>query len=133
MKILKHTNSGTRAALPSYIWDGLNAGGFDPRLGKGYYGVGAYFAEKASYSLAYEYRGKPGVKQMFLASVLCGYSRVYGTTTVTTLKRAPDLPTGHPCYPGLYDSVQGGPHSGSLMWIVYHSDQAYPRYLYTYR
>ena len=65
MKILKHTNSGTRAALPSYIWDGLNAGGFDPRLGKGYYGVGAYFAEKASYSLAYEYRGKPGVKQMF--------------------------------------------------------------------
>ena len=44
MKILKHTNSGTRAALPSYIWDGLNAGGFDPRLGKGYYGVGAYFA-----------------------------------------------------------------------------------------
>ena len=45
---------------------------------------------------------------------------------MTTLKRAPDLPTGHPCYPGLYDSVQGGPHSGSLMWIVYHSDQAYP-------
>jgi len=46
---------GTRAALPSYIWDGLNAGGFDPRLGKGYYGIGAYFAEKANYSLGYQY------------------------------------------------------------------------------
>ena len=51
---------GTRAARPGFIWDGLNAGGFDPRLGKGYYGIGAYFAEKSSYSLAYEYRGLPG-------------------------------------------------------------------------
>ena len=73
------------------------------------------------------------MKQMFLASVLCGHSKVYGTTLAKTLKRAPDLPAGHSCYPGLYDSVQGGPHSGSLMWIVYHSDQAYPRYLYTYK
>ena len=24
---IKHTNSGTRAALPGYIWDGLNTGG----------------------------------------------------------------------------------------------------------
>ena len=70
---------------------------------------------------------------MFLASVLCGEMKVYGTTLAKNNKRAPQLPSGHPRYPGLYDSVKGGPHSGSYMYIVYRSDQAMPLYLYTYR
>ena len=33
---------GTRGTPPAKIWDGLGATGFDPRLGSGFYGVGAY-------------------------------------------------------------------------------------------
>lgn len=125
---------GTRATKPGYIWDGLNAGGFDPRLGKGYYGIGAYFAEKASYSLAYQYRGLGGgLCQMFLASVITGESKDYKTTLAQGLKRAPDLPDSHPRHPGLYDSVKAGPHSGSIMYIVYEADMSLPLYLYTYK
>jgi len=124
---------GTRTAKPSYIWDGMNATGFDPRLGKGYYGVGAYFAEKAKYSHAYTHKPGGGVGQMFLASVLCGEFKNYGTTLAQSNKRAPQLPSGHSRYPGSYDSVKGGPHSGSYMYIVYKADQALPLYLYTYR
>jgi len=32
----------------------------------------------------------------------------------------------------LYDSVKGGPHSGSCMFVVYLPSQAYPRYLLTF-
>ena len=64
--------------------------------------------------------------------MLCGDTKVYGMTKAQSLKRAPDLPTGHKRYPGLYDSVQGGPHDGSIMYIVYEGSQAYPLYLYTY-
>ena len=94
----------------------------------------AHTQEKASYSKAYEHK-LPGTNhaQMFLATVLCGLTRVYGTTLAQSLKRAPELPSTHACAPGLYDCVKGGPHSGSFMYIVYQSDQAYPLYLYTYR
>ena len=125
---------GTRRTDPSLIWDGLNASGFDPRLGQGYYGVGGYFAQNARYSESYEFK-VPGttLRQMFLATVLTGVFKDYGVKTEKNLKRAPELPRSHPNHPGLYDSVKGGPHSGSFMYIVYSSDQAYPLYLYTYK
>lgn len=107
---------------------GLNACGFDPRFGKGFYGTGAYFAEKASYSNNYAYRSG-SYRHMFLASVLTGKAKVYGSTLARTLKRPPLLPDGS----GLYDSVQGGPHSGSIMYVIYDSDQALPLYFITYK
>ena len=98
-------------------------------------GQGAYFAEKASYSLSYAYTPPhaPHRRVMFLASVLTGHSKNFGTATQMSLKLAPELPPSHPVYssvdfPGQYDSVQGGPHSGSLMWILYEREHAYPRY-----
>lgn len=124
---------GTRATAPSKIWDGLNACGFDPRLGSGFYGKGAYFATRAQYSAnGYAHSMGGRKKQLFLASVLTGVEKDFGKTTMNSLKRAPQLPSGHPRHPGLYDSVMGGPHSGTIMYIVYGSDQAYPLYLYTY-
>ena len=127
---------GTRNTPPSKIWDGLNACGFDPRLGSGYYGKGAYFAQNCQYSAAsyaHKMYGNQSLKQLFLASVLIGEYKDYGTTTMNSLKRAPDLPSHHPHAPGLYDSVKGGPHSGTFMYIVYNADQSYPLYLYTFR
>jgi len=125
---------GTRSAKPEFIWKGKNASGFDPRLGKGYYGIGAYFALKASYSVrGYSYNCGNGARQVFLATVLCGDTKIYGSKKDQSLKRAPDLPSGHPHAPGLYDSVEGGPHDGSKMYIVYEGSQAYPLYLYTYK
>ena len=181
---------GTRNTPPSKIWDGLNACGFDPRLGSGYYGKGAYFAQNCQYSAssyAHKMPGNQSLKQLFLASVLIGEYKDYGTycslslslshpltqqqqqsthsyhlhnsmipylsfariplecyeklnshsntgtTTMNSLKRAPDLPSYHPHAPGLYDSVKGGPHSGTYMYIVYNADQSYPLYLYTFR
>jgi len=124
---------GTRNTKPDLIWKGKNASGFDPRLGRGYYGVGAYFAALSKYSVAnYSYNAGSGQRQIFLAAVLCGDTKNYGMTKGQSLKRAPELPGGHKRYPGLYDSVQGGPHDGSVMYIVYEGSQAYPLYLYTY-
>lgn len=64
--------------------------------------------------------------------MITGYDKNFNRTTKTDLKRAPDLPAGHAGYPGLYDSVQGN-HDGSVMFIVYEGQQAYPLYLYTYK
>jgi hypothetical protein len=52
---------GTRSTNPNKIWNGQNDSGFDPRLGGGYYGQGAYFAEELEYSYdgyAYVSRGR---------------------------------------------------------------------------
>lgn len=70
---------------------------------------------------------------MFLASVLTGHSANFGTRISRQLRFAPELPPAHPLYggadhPGQFDSVQGGPHSGSLMWVLYEREHAYPRY-----
>ena len=129
-KMLFH---GTSSVDPEIIYDGSNSCGFDSRLGGGYYGKGAYFAEKARYSDSYAYTdSKTGHKKMFLARVLTGHAKNYGTNLAQHLTRPPPLPSSHPASPGLYDSVQGGPHSGSIMCIVYQVSKAYPEYLISY-
>eukprot|EP00940_MAST-03C_sp_MAST-3C-sp2_P003410 g3410.t1 len=133
---VKELFHGTRNTDPKLIYYGKNSAGFDPHLGKGYYGTGAYFAEKAAYSHSYAHPAN-GRRYMFLAYVACGNIKNYGMKKMTSLKRGPDLEPGHPDYggqwsPGLYDSVQGGPHSGSVMYIVYNGEQAYPAYLIEY-
>ena len=120
---------GSRTVDPDKICRGKTGAGFDPRLGSGYYGTGAYFAEKASYSVnGYSHSTKGGTsKQIFLARVLCGREKDYKTQKDMSLKRPPTMPGGD-----LYDSVCGGPHAGSIMYITYDKSQAYPMYLYTW-
>jgi len=124
---------GTNNTDPAKIWDGMNACGFDPRFGSGYYGNGAYFAVKAKYSDSYAYRKSSEGRKMFLASVICGESKNYGTTLAKTLKRQPQLPSSHRRYPDSYDSVLAGPHSGSCMYVIYECEQAMPMYMVSYK
>lgn len=136
---------GTGSLPPAIIYSGVE--GFDPRctgtgrfLGLGpYYGLGAYFAENAAYSdggsppFAYQ-TGTPGVRQMFLAQVLCGRVKDYGKELMRGLKRPPLVEGSHGL---LYDSVQGGPHTSygggpSVMHVVYTTSHSYPSYIVTY-
>ena len=74
-------------------------------------------------------------KEMFLANVLTGFAKDYGTTKQENLKRPPDVRyKWHPLWedasaPGIYDSVRGGPHSGTIMYVTYEKGYAYPSYL----
>lgn len=135
---------GTGTCPPNLIYEGKNSSGFDPRLGRGFYGVGAYFAEKARYPVygRYAHKCSNGNSCLFLARVMTGVSKIYGNATDEKLKRQPQLPAGHTFGPGLYDSVTGGPHrptmggpgtNDSVMYIVYDSSMAYPEYLIEYR
>lgn len=118
---------GTKTTNPDRIWNGSNASGFDPRLGQGYYGQGAYFAEELKYSYdGYSHHSR-GNRQLFLAAVLTGKSKAYGSTQDQQLRRAPELPNRR----GLYDSVNGQ-HDGTKMHVVYEKTQSYPLYLITF-
>ena len=106
----------------------------------GFYGRGAYFAERAAYSdesYAHEAAHMPAggggtavpVKQLLLCRVLCGKHRNYGKRVDRDLVKPP---TG--C-----NSVKGGPHTfspgvgeESVMWVVYSHAQVYPQLLVTY-
>ena len=103
---------------------------------EGFYGRGAYFAERALYShTSYAHRvpvGGGGSKhQLILARVLCGRGKDMGTDIDPTLVKPP--PDCH--------SVHGGPHktqpwddpaTASTMWVVYDRAQSYPAYLLTF-
>jgi hypothetical protein len=96
--------------------------GLDHRFSaKGFYGTGIYGAEKASYSHSYTYRAgtvdsKPDCRQMLLCKFVLGEDKDYGMQTNNELR----LPPLKPGSAGVrYDSVRGGPHSGSTMHIVY--------------
>ena len=69
--------------------------------------------------------------QMFLASVLCGQSKDFAKRREPGLKRAPMREDGSTY---LYDSVTGAPDGGrSRMHVVFKNEQAFPRFLITYR
>ena len=60
---------------------------------------------------------------------MLGEWKDYGTETNQEL----DLPPLKPDISGQrYDSVRGGPHSSSIMYIVYSNDRVFPEYLVTY-
>ena len=99
---------------------------------EGFYGRGAYFAERALYShTSYAHRVGGGGYQLILAHVLCGRGKDMGTDIDRSLVKPP---LG-------YHSVHSGPHisplSGDLataseMWVVYDRAQSYPAYILTY-
>ena len=107
---------------------------------KGFYGRGAYFAERAAYSdenFAHNTadmasgtgtRAVP-VSQLLLCRVLCGNHKEYGKGIARGLVKPP----------AGYKSVRGGPHrfnsaarEASVMWVVYDLAQVYPQLLVTY-
>jgi serine/threonine protein kinase len=102
---------------------------------KGFYGTGIYGAEKASYSDCYTYKvpepvdGRQGCRRFLLVQFTLGKSKPFGTEIDRDLRLPPPLLPGSS---DRYDSVSGGPHSGSMMHIVYENDMVYPKYLVTY-
>ena len=103
-----------------------------PQSREGFYGRGAYFAERALYShTSYAHRVGGGGYQLILAHVLCGRGKDMGTATDRSLVKPPSG----------YHSVHGGPHktrssddtaTASEMWVVYDRAQSYPAYILTY-
>lgn len=123
---------GTRNTDPAIVHKGKV--GLDPRCTgeQRYYGSGVYFAEGAAYvdsNYAYKSPGKPLERQVILAHVLCGRVFDYGQTLDKGLKRPPYVANST----DIYDSVQGGPHSGSVIRVVYSNAHSYPSYVITYR
>ena len=130
---------GTRKTPPAQITV-EGEGGFDTRLSNGrYYGRGNYFTNSPTYAHKYRYDlprvgnpwdTSPARHQIFIASVLCGAAKDYGSSKDPSLMRPPPLPGAA----RLYDSVTGNPDqkSNEQMHVIYKNDQAYPRYLVTY-
>ena len=111
---------------------------FDARMSSdGYFGTnGAYFSESAHYSdRAYTHMtccggsrsscgcssSSSGHAQMFLASVVCGKSKDYGTSRDDSLKRPPPLPGGGG---RLYASINSAPDNRDYrMFVVWNNAQ----------
>ena len=127
-KMLFH---GTSKNSPNKIYSSEK--GFDFRFAnRGLWGEGSYFAVNASYSDAYAYiHGQ--TKQMLLALVLTGES--VSCASDKSLKQPPMKPTtnqGENMFTDeRYDSVKGEA-GGSVIYIIYEHDKAYPLYLIEY-
>lgn len=121
---------GTRGTMPSQIFNGEE--GFDMRFCvKGLWGIGTYFAEKASYSDSYAHSPSGGTKQMFLAKVLTGH--YVDKQPDDKLRMPPSKQDGGGMFAETrYDSVRGVAE-GSQVFVVYSNDKSYPYYLITYR
>ena len=125
--IEKQLFHGTRNTPPSSIYN--NEEGFDMRFGSaGMWGIGNYFAVKASYSDMYAHCLSDGTHQMFLAKVLTGKS--IELPSDDTLRMPPII---QPSVEGnfRYDTVNGETQ-GSQVYITYSNDKAYPFYLISY-
>lgn len=122
---------GTRDTNPRVIITSVR--GIDFRYSRRDYklrwGTGAYFAVNASYSHHYSYIDENTRKRhLLLVKVLTGKSCSYGNMTDHSLTKPPPLSQGSPV---LYDTVNGY-SNGSLVYVVYDHDRAYPAYLITY-
>lgn len=120
---LKH---GTGAAKPEVVYK--STAGFDFRYSRDtcFFGMAAYFAERAVYSDAYAYSvpQSPGQRQMFIARVAAGKAQplLSESDRNSAIKHPP---------PG-YHSIRGNVAPGSFAYMVYETNHAYPAYLVTY-
>lgn len=89
------------------------------------WGIAIYFAKNAAYSHSYSSQLPSGERQFFLAEVLIGDTIVMGSNG--GLRNPPMKQDGVTPY----DSIQGNT-GGSDVYMIYHSQKAYPRYLVTY-
>ena len=128
-KLLFH---GTKQTPPSQIWESED--GFDLRYCRhGMWGIGTYFAVKASYSDNYAYNYHDVVREMFVANVLTGNSMEMRPGRIARkLTRPPvSVPATATTPEVLYDSVTGITN-GSRVYVLYKLDMAYPSYLVRY-
>ena len=107
--------------------------GFDMRFSReGMWGQANYFAVKASYSHGFAHNGANGY-EMILAKVLTGDS--YYSPSDSTLRMPPEKhqhSTGENQLQQVrYDSVNGMTN-GSVVYMTYSNDRAYPAYIITY-
>ncbi|CAF4040976.1 unnamed protein product [Rotaria sordida] len=118
---------GTNNTQPSEVYNGEY--GFDMTFcTSGKWGIGTYFAQKASYSCTgFDFKLPNGKRQVFLAQVLTG--DVYDCPSDPSLRRPPkknESVSGR-----RYNSVSGDTR-GSKVYIVYENRLAYPAYLITF-
>ena len=131
-KLLFH---GTSQTPPSKIWQSED--GFDLRYcRRGMWGIGSYFAEKASYSDQYAYKYTTNLIQcseMLVANVLTGNSKEMLSNDLSRqLTRPPVYIHATASNPEvLYDTVTGFT-KGSRIYVLYKLDMAYPSYLVRY-
>lgn len=124
--IVKQLFHGTKAV--DLIVNSTDGHGFLPLLAGtavgAIWGDGTYFARDAKYSDAYAEQLPSGRKQMLVVDVLVGRY----TQGVKGMKMCPLLPgEKYNRYNSLVDNTQ---HPG--IFVVQHSDQAYPKYVITY-
>ena len=125
-KLLFH---GTRDTSPSSIYK--DEVGFDMRFcNAGMWGIGNYFAEKASYSDKYAHRLPDDIHQMFLAKVLTGISIELPPNK--ELRMPPIMETDSEMEGNFRYNTVNGETKGSRVYITYDNDQAYPFYLISY-
>jgi len=125
-KLLFH---GTRDTLPSSIYQ--DEEGFDMRYSNpGMWGIGIYFAVKASYSDRYAHLLPDGTKQLLLAKVLTGDS--IELPSRRDLRMPPIKGKSPKGVAVRYDTVRGNTKD-SVVYIAYSNDKAYPFYLITYK
>lgn len=131
-KLLFH---GTSTTPSSKIWQSED--GFDLRYSsRGMWGIGSYFAEKASYSDKYAYTytvNSCQFREMLVANVLTGNSKHMPSNSKSRkLTRPPVYVEATESNPEvLYDSVTGDT-GGSRIYVLYKLDMAYPSYLVRY-
>jgi hypothetical protein len=119
---------GTNLNPPVNIYNGEI--GFNMNYSqRGMWGRGTYFAVNASYSVPYA--PLAAEKQMFLAKVLLGdHTELAADSSLVLPPQRDDLNTDNQT--DHYDSVQGATN-GSVVFVVYANNQAYPEYLITYK
>lgn len=121
---------GTSDNNPSLIYGGDNS--FDMRYSRqGFWGRGNYFAVNASYSDSYAHKinvsGQES-RQLLVARVITGTP--FHSRPNSELREPPILGTRRGVQVH-YDCVKGET-GGSIVYITYENDRAYPMYLITY-
>ena len=126
---------GTRGNDPKLIYG--SEVGFDMRYSaQGMWGQANYFAVNASYSDSYAHQKGGGLKEIFLVKVLTGDS--YSCASNTSLRMPPEKHTSMEPRSSLrftktrYDTVTGTT-DGSIVYMAYDNDKAYPAYLIQYK
>ena len=130
----KNLFHGTRFNHPEKIYKG--DAGFDMRYSnEGMWGKGNYFAVNSSYcNGGYAYQCQGGRRQILMANVLTGH--VDTCQPNHRLTQPPLRPLRPVSATGTitrrYDTVSGVT-GGSVVYITYENDRAYPAYLITYQ
>ena len=122
---------GTRTNKPEEIYKGDVS--FDMRFcKKGMWGRGNYFAVNASYSNKYAHN-EGGKHQILMAYVLTGHSCSCDPDSSLTMPpfREDQGTQDDGAVQRRYDSVCGNTN-GSIVYITYENDKAYPAYLISY-